>query len=32
VPLRDMLDVLPADLPLSVEWPAPAGTSYAAAE
>jgi len=32
VPLRDMLDVLPADLPLSLEWPAPAGTSYAAAE
>ena len=32
VPLREMLDVLPADLPLSLEWPAPAGTSYATAE
>jgi sugar phosphate isomerase/epimerase len=32
VPLRDMLDVLPGDLPLSLEWPAPAGTAYAAAE
>src|SRR5262249_44707432 len=32
VPLREMLDVLPADLPLSLEWPASAGTSYAAAE
>ena len=32
VPLREMLDVLPAGLPLSLEWPAPAGTSYAAAE
>lgn len=32
VPLREMLAVLPADLPLSLEWPAPPGTSYAAAE
>jgi sugar phosphate isomerase/epimerase len=32
VPLRAMLDVLPAELPLSLEWAAPAGTSYAAAE
>ena len=32
MPLREMLAVLPADLPLSLEWPAPAGTSYAAAE
>jgi hypothetical protein len=32
VPLREMLAVLPADLPLSLEWPAPASTSYAAAE
>jgi sugar phosphate isomerase/epimerase len=32
VPLRDLLAVLPANLPLSLEWPAPAGTSYAAAE
>ena len=32
VPLREMLAVLPADLPLSLEWPAPAGTSYAATE
>jgi sugar phosphate isomerase/epimerase len=32
VPLREMLDVLPADLPLSLEWPAPAGTAYTAAE
>jgi sugar phosphate isomerase/epimerase len=32
VPLHDMLDVLPAGLPLSLEWPAPAGMSYTAAE
>jgi sugar phosphate isomerase/epimerase len=32
VPLREMLDVLPADLPLSLEWSAPNGTAYAAAE
>jgi len=32
VPLREMLDVLPTDLPLSLEWPAPPGTSYTAAE
>ena len=32
VPLRDMLAALPADVPLSLEWPAPAGSSYAAAE
>jgi len=32
VPLREMLDALPANLPLSLEWAAPAGTSYAAAE
>ena len=32
VPLREMLDVLPADLPLSLEWPVPSGTSYTAAE
>jgi sugar phosphate isomerase/epimerase len=32
VPLRAMLDVLPANLPLSLEWSAPTGTSYAAAE
>ena len=32
VPLRDLLAVLPADVPLSLEWPAPAGSSYAAAE
>jgi sugar phosphate isomerase/epimerase len=32
VPLRAILDVLPADLPLSLEWPAPPGTSYTAAE
>jgi len=32
VPLHDMLDVLPTDLPFSLEWAAPAGTAYAAAE
>jgi sugar phosphate isomerase/epimerase len=32
VPLRDMLDALPAGLPLSLEWAAPAGSSYTAAE
>jgi sugar phosphate isomerase/epimerase len=32
VPLRAMLDALPAGLPLSLEWPAPAGSAYAAAE
>jgi sugar phosphate isomerase/epimerase len=31
VPLRDMLDALPANLPLSLEWPAPAGRLYTAA-
>jgi len=32
VPLREMLAVLPANLPLSLEWPAPVGTSYTAVE
>lgn len=30
VPLRHMLAALPANLPLSLEWPAPAGASYPA--
>jgi sugar phosphate isomerase/epimerase len=32
VPLRAMLDVLPAGLPLSLEWAAPAGSSYTAVQ
>jgi sugar phosphate isomerase/epimerase len=32
VPLRELLDALPADVPLSLEWPAPSGTTYPAAE
>ena len=32
VPLFDILDALPADLPLSIEWGRPAGSSYTAAE
>jgi len=32
VPLHEMMDALPAGLPLSLEWPAPAGSSYSAAE
>jgi sugar phosphate isomerase/epimerase len=32
VPLRAMLDRLPAELPLSLEWAAPAGSTYTAAE
>ena len=32
VPLGEILDALPRDLPLSVEWSAPRGSSYSAAE
>ena len=32
VPLYDILDELPSNLPLSLEWPAPPNSSYTAYE